>query len=63
MEIDIIQTIETLFTIVGAGVTVLSIIAPLTKATWDDKLLIGLKRLLNKVKLNKENQTIIIQVK
>lgn len=60
---EIIMLLDTIFTGLGILVAILAFIAPLTKATWDDKLLLSLKEFTSKVKLNKAEQTVLIQVK
>lgn len=60
---DIMTIIQTILTTIGALTALLTIIAPLTPSTWDDKLLIALKGVWNSVKVNKKQQTILINIK
>ena len=60
---EIIQMIDIAVTIIGGVVVLLGVIAPFTKATWDDKILLALKGLTNKVKINDNEGTVLIQVK
>jgi hypothetical protein len=61
--VDILNLIELILTIIGTLVTLLTIIAPITPAKWDDKVLLVLKGVWNSVKVNKEDQTILIGIK
>lgn len=60
---DIIAIVQLLLTIIGGLITLLTIIAPLTPAKWDDKILLALKGIWGAVKVNKSNQTILIKIK
>jgi len=60
---DILTIIQTLLAIIGSLITLLTIIAPLTPAKWDDKVLLFLKGIWSSVKVNKTNQTILIKIK
>lgn len=50
-------------TVIGGVVTILTVIAPLTKATWDDKILLSFKGLWNSIKIDKTNKTVLLQIK
>ena len=60
---DIIAIVQLLLTVIGGLITLLTIIAPLTSAKWDDKVLLALKGIWGAVKINKSNQTILIKIK
>ena len=60
---EILTLINLIFSILGGLVTLLAIISPLTKATWDDKVLLFLKGVLNSVKVNNTEKTILINLK
>jgi len=60
---DIITLIQTIMTVVGALITLLTILAPLTPSKFDDKVLLFLKGIWSSVKVNKSDQTILINIK
>ena len=60
---DIMAIIQMILTIIGGLITILTIIAPLTPAKWDDKVLLALKGIWSAVKVNKADQTILINIK
>ena len=61
--VDIMQAFDMALTIIGGVVVILGVISPFTKNTWDDKILLALKGMSSKVKVNKEEGTVLIQVK
>lgn len=60
---DVFTAIELVFKIIGGVVTILAVVSPFTKNTWDDKILLGLKGVINSTKLTKEEKTVLIQIK
>ena len=46
----------------GGLIALLTIIAPITPAKWDDKVLLVLKGIWSSVKVDKKNQTILINI-
>lgn len=60
---DVITGIELALKVIGGLVTILAVIAPFTKNTWDDKILLALKSGVSNIKLNKEDKTVLIQIK
>lgn len=63
MEIDIITVIKGVLMIVGGATAVLNVVAPMTKSTWDNKVLQFLKKILEVVALNvKDDGTTRVEV-
>ena len=60
---DFITGVQTVMTVMGGLVIILGVIAPFTKSTVDDKILLALKGFTNSVKVNETAKTVLIQVK
>ena len=60
---DFITLVQTFMTALGAIVILLGIVAPFTKSTVDDRILLALKGFTNAVKVNEEEKSVLIQVK
>jgi|TARA_Y100000310_G_scaffold344582_1_gene458120 hypothetical protein len=60
---EITEIIKIILEIIGGSTILLNIMAPLTKNKMDDKVLSFLKRLLQVMSLNVENNQLVINLK
>ena len=60
--IDIMQIISIGLTVIGGATVLFNIVAPLTEATWDNKVLEVLKSILGAVSLNRDSSKITIKL-
>jgi hypothetical protein len=60
---DFITLVDAGLTVIGGLVVILGVIAPFTKSTVDDKILLAIKGVVSGVKVNKQEKSVLIQVK
>ena len=63
MTIDIMAILSIGLSVIGGATVLFRIVAPLSKASWDNKVLKVLESILGAVALNKDNSKIEIKVK
>lgn len=63
MIVDIMNIAQIALTVIGAASVVLSIVAPLTKSSTDDKILYWIKKILSITSINVEDKTLGIRTR